>query len=304
VIAPALSVVIVNFNSGDDTRECLRTVAADLASVEWQAIVIDNASTDGSATRIEQRPNVKVIVNAANRGFGAAINQGARTPAAPLLWLLNPDCRVEPGAFVALLETLDRHPDCAIAAPQLINADGSVQASARGEPTAWTGLFGRHGLLANIFPRSAMTRRNLQSRDLVASGAESTPVDWVMGASMLIRREMFDAVGGFDERYFLYWEDADLCHRLRQRGWSTRFVPRARVVHSGGASAKTSSALAIRSFHRSAYLYYATHVVRSPWHPARWFAKVALTLRAEWRTWRTASGPDTPKKGTAPFFRK
>jgi N-acetylglucosaminyl-diphospho-decaprenol L-rhamnosyltransferase len=286
MIAPRLSVVIVNFNSGNETRECLRAVAADLASVEWQAIVIDNASTDGSAARIEQRPNVNVIVNAENRGFGAAINQAAHTTAAPLLWLLNPDCRVEPGAFVALLETLDRHPGCAIAAPQLLNADGSVQASARGEPTAWTGLFGRHGLLAKMFPRSSMTRRNLQSRDLVASGAESMPVDWVMGASMLIRREMFDAVGGFDERYFLYWEDADLCHRLRERGWSTRFVPRARVVHSGGASARTRSRLAIRAFHESAYRYYATHVVRSAWHPARWLAKAALALRAQWRIWR------------------
>jgi N-acetylglucosaminyl-diphospho-decaprenol L-rhamnosyltransferase len=283
VIAPAVSVIIVNFNSGDQTRECLRSVAADLASVEWSAVVVDNASTDGSADRIESGPNVQVIVNAENRGFGAEINQAARATSAPLLWLLNPDCGVEAGAFAALLETLDRHADCAIAAPQLLNADGSVQASARGEPTAWTGLFGRHGLLAKIFPQSAMTRRNLQSRDLVAAGSDSTPVDWVMGASMLVRRRMFHAVGGFDERYFLYWEDADLCHRLRDRGWSTRFVPRARVVHSGGASAKTSSRLAIRAFHESAYRYYATHVVRSPWHPARWFARLALTLRSWWR---------------------
>jgi GT2 family glycosyltransferase len=104
-----------------------------------------------------------------------------------------------------------------------------------------------------------------------------------MGAAMLVRAEPFEAVGGFDERYFLYWEDADLCHRLRDRGWSTRYVPRARVVHSGGASAKTGSREATRAFHRSAYLYYATHVVPSPWNPARWFARVALNARAWWR---------------------
>lgn len=283
---PGVCVIIVTFNSGDEANRCLETVARDLASVEWHAIVVDNASTDGSANLIASAPHLQVRRNAANRGFGAAVNQAARLTRAPLLWLLNPDCRVEPGAFPALVNTLDRHADCAIAAPQLLNADGSVQASARGDPTAWTGLFGRHGLLAKLFPNAAMTRRNLQSADLVAAGAESTPIDWVMGASMLIRRDMFDAVGGFDERYFLYWEDADLCRRFRARGWSTRFVPRARVLHSGGASAKTSSKLAIRAFHRSAYQYYATHVVRSRLHPARWFARVALPLRAWWRSRR------------------
>jgi len=286
VNTPAVSVIIVTFNSGDETNACLQTVARDLASVEWHAIVVDNASSDASADRISPAPNVQVRRNATNRGFGAAVNQAARLTRAPLLWLLNPDCRVEGGAFAALIDTLDRHAECAIAAPQLLNADGSIQASARGEPTAWTGLFGRHGLFAKLFPHAAITRRNLQSADLVAAGADSTPVDWVMGASMLVRREMFDAVGGFDERFFLYWEDADLCRRLRDRGWSTRFVPRARVTHSGGASAKTSSKLAIDAFHRSAYLYYATHVVRSPLHPARWLARIALPLRAWWRSRR------------------
>jgi GT2 family glycosyltransferase len=104
-----------------------------------------------------------------------------------------------------------------------------------------------------------------------------------MGASMLIRRAPFEAVGGFDERYFLYWEDADLCRRLRDRGWKTRYVPGAVVRHPGGASAATDSAFAARAFHHSAYRYYATHVVRSPWHPLRWFAKAALAARAWWR---------------------
>jgi N-acetylglucosaminyl-diphospho-decaprenol L-rhamnosyltransferase len=224
-----------------------------------------------------------LIANDTNRGFGAAVNQAAKLTRAPLLWILNPDCRVLPGAYRALVETLDRHSECAIAAPQLLNADGSVQASARGEPDAWTGLFGRHGLLTKFFPHSAAARRNLPAADLVASGVESAAVPWVMGAAMLVRREPFDRVGGFDERYFLYWEDADLCRRLRLAGFSTRYVPRARVRHPGGASAKTASRLAIRAFHDSAYRYYATHVVRSRWNPLRWFARGALALRARWR---------------------
>ena len=278
-----VAVIVINFNTSAQARTCIETAAADLAGRAWAAIIVDNASSDGGPAALQGLPRTTVMANARNAGFGAAVNQAARATGAPLLWLLNPDCEVLPGAFAALNAALDRHPECAIAAPQLLNADGSVQASARGEPSAWTGLFGRNTLLTRFFPSSAVARRNLPAADLVASGAESAPVDWVMGASMLVRREPFDLVGGFDQRYFLYWEDADLCRRLRERGWSTRYVPGARVIHSGGASAKTRSREATRAFHRSAYLYYATHLVPSPWHPARWFARVALTARAWWR---------------------
>ena len=278
-----VAVIVVNFNTTALTRACIEAAAVDLAGVEWSAIVVDNASADGGLDPLRDLPRTTVIANTRNAGFATAVNQAAKTTDARLLWLLNPDCEVRTGAFAALRETLDRHPDCAIAAPQLLNEDGSVQASARGEPSAWTGLFGRNTLLTRFFPAAKVARRNLPAADLVAAGVESAPVDWVMGAGMLVRREPFDLVGGFDERYFLYWEDADLCHRLRERGYSTRYVPRARVSHPGGASAKTQSRAATRAFHRSAYLYYATHVAPSPLNPARWIARVALTARAWWR---------------------
>jgi GT2 family glycosyltransferase len=279
-----VTVVIVNYNAGALVRRCVESAAIDLDGLAWNAIVVDNASQDGSVEGLGGLPRTRIIRNAANVGFGRAVNQAARETDAALLWLLNPDCDVVPGAFRALQETLDRHGDCAVAAPQLLNADGSVQASARGNPTALTGLFGRHTLLTRVFPSSPVARRNLPAQDLVASGVESAAVDWVMGASMLIRADLFRAVGGFDEGYFLYWEDADLCRRLRDRGWMTRYVPRARVRHPGGASAKSDRGLAEREFHRSAYRYYATHVVRSPLNPLRWLAAIALPLRARWRS--------------------
>jgi GT2 family glycosyltransferase len=285
-----VAVIVVNFNSSALARRAVESAAADLADaaqnrgpIDWAAFVVDNASIDGGAA-LGALPRTTVIANARNVGFGAAVNQAARATSARLLWLLNPDCDVLPGAFAALSATIDRHADCAIAAPRLLNADGTVQASARGEPGAWTGLFGRHTLLTRVFPSSRIARRNLPAADLVTSGVESAPVDWVMGAAMLVRREAFDLVGGFDERYFLYWEDADLCRRLRTRGLTTRYVPGARVIHEGGASARTDSRDSTRAFHRSAYLYYATHVVPSPWHPARWLARIALPARAWWRS--------------------
>jgi N-acetylglucosaminyl-diphospho-decaprenol L-rhamnosyltransferase len=280
----AVTVIVVNFNTGGLARACVERAAADLGATDWDAIVVDNASRDGSVAALGGLARTRVIANANNVGFGAAVNQAVRESGAPLLLVLNPDCAVEPGAFASLRETLARHPECAIAAPRLLNADGSVQASARGEPTAWTGLFGRHSLLTRFFPSSAVARRNLPAQDLVKAGVESAEVDWVMGAAMLIRRSAFAQVNGFDERYFLYWEDADLCRRLRAQGLSTRYVPRAIVRHPGGASAKTDSAFATRMFHESAYRYYATHVVPSPLHPARWLARVALPLRAWWRS--------------------
>ena len=280
----AVALIVVNFNAGRHLRACFESAAADLEARDWRAIVVDNASSDDSAATVEQLPRVTVVRNLENRGFGAAVNQAAAMTDAARLWLLNPDSVVERGAFARLETTLQAHLDCAIAAPRLLNADGTTQASARREPTAWTGLFGRHSLLTRLFPRSGMARRELPAADLAASATDSAVIDWVMGAAMLIRRDPFDAVGGFDERYFLYWEDADLCRRLRSRGWTTRYVPAARVSHPGGVSAGTRPAFAIRAFHHSAYLYYATHVVPSPWHPLRWIAKAGLAARSWWRT--------------------
>jgi N-acetylglucosaminyl-diphospho-decaprenol L-rhamnosyltransferase len=287
----SVRVIVVNYNTGELARRCLESVARDLADVEWEGVVVDNASADGSVAKLQGIPRVRVIPNERNVGFGAAVNQAVRGPwpvvrDPEVLFLLNPDCDIQPGAFRALVETLDAHPDCAIAAPRLSNADGSVQASARGEPNAWTGLFGRHSLLTKFFPSSAAARRNLPAQDLVDAGVESADVDWVMAAAMLVRRKAFDEVGGFDERYFLYWEDADLCRRLRDRGWKTRYVTRAIVTHPGGASAATDAAFATREFHRSAYRYFAMHIVTSPWHPARWLAKIALAVRGWWLTRR------------------
>jgi len=278
-----VTVIVVNYNSGSLTRAAVRSAAFDLAGADWNAVVVDNASPDGSAAALDGLERTAIVQNVRNVGFGVAVNQAASQTDAPLLWLLNPDCVVVAGAFDALKATLEKHRDCAIAAPQLLDADGTTQASARGYPTAWTGLFGRHSLLTKVFPNATLARTNLPAKDLVASGVESAVVDWVMGASMLIRRAPFDAVGGFDERYFLYWEDADLCRRLRNAGWMTRYVPRATVEHPGGASAATAQTFASRVFHESAYRYYATHVAPSPWHPARWLARVALPLRGWWR---------------------
>ena len=213
-----VAVIIVNFNAGEHLRASVESAVADLRDVTSTILVVDNASTDGSERGVDAMAGVRLLRNATNRGFGAAVNQAVTATDARLLWLLNPDARVVPGAFALLAATLEQYPQCAVAAPRLLNADGTVQASARGEPSALTGLFGRHGVLTRLFPRSRVARRNLPAADLVKSDIASAPVDWVMGASMLILRDRFNAVEGSTSVTSCSLGGRDLCRRLRRAG--------------------------------------------------------------------------------------
>jgi hypothetical protein len=272
-----LSVIIVNFNAGDDLRLALDSLRDTLGGFRWEAVVVDNASTDGSASVVHGfAPGVRLITNQANIGFARGMNQGLAATSAGVVLLMNPDCRLAPGAAEALAAELTRFDRCAIAGPRIVNPDGSVQGSARGDPDMLSGLFGRSTLVRRLFPQLSVSRRNVVD---LPETADSVDVDWVSGACMLARRHALNQVGGFDERYFLYWEDADLCRRLRGRGFHIRYVPRARAIHRVGQSSRTARFPAIRAFHESAYLYYATHVApRSPGRRA--LARCLLSTRA------------------------
>ena len=277
---PAISVVIVNYNAGADLRLALESLRETLAGRPWEAVVVDNASTDGSAAVVREfAPGVRLISNETNVGFARAMNQGLAATSAAHVLLMNPDCRLAPGAVDTLASELNRFDSCAIAGPRIVNPDGSIQGSARGDPDMLTGLFGRSALVRRLFPRLSISRRNVVD---VHGAADSVEVDWVSGACMLARRGALTQVGGFDERYFLYWEDADLCRRLRGRGYHIRYVPRASAIHRVGQSSRTARFPAIRAFHESAYLYYATHVApRSAIKRA--LARLILAARAWWQ---------------------
>ena len=151
----------------------------------------------------------------------------------------------------------------------------------------FTGLFGRTTLLRRLLPGLSVSKRNVV-RDTAALGDRaSVVVDWVSGACMLARRDALERVGGFDQRYFLYWEDADLCRRLRAQGYHVRYAPDATAIHRVGQSSRTARESAIRAFHESAYLYYATHVAPGPFHPKRVLARLLLTARCWWQMKRS-----------------
>ena len=276
---PELAAVIVNYNAGPDLRLALQSIADEMGGHAWEAVVVDNASSDGSSEVVTAfAPHARVLRNTLNVGFGRGINQGVAASTAPLILIMNPDCRLERGSFATMRAELDARQACAIVGPRVLDPDGSEQGSARGDPDMLTGLFGRTGPLRHLLPSSAVSRRNV-----VASGRESATVDWLSGACMLVRRTAFDDVGGFDARYFLYWEDADLCRRLRARGHEIRYVPAATAVHRVGQSSRTARAASIKAFHESAYLYYATHVAPGALNPKRAIARVLLAARCWWR---------------------
>ena len=273
------SILIVNFNSGPLLARCLASIADQIPDA--RVVVVDNASVDDSERAAEGPSDRLMLVrNPRNAGFARAVNEGMQQATGEWVMLLNPDCQLMPEAVERLEAELIARRECAIVAPRIEDEDGGIQGNARGDPTLLTGLFGRTTLLTRLFPRSRVARRNVRL-DLAQAGTSSVEVDWVSGACMMVRRAAWDTVGGFDERYFMYWEDADLCRRLRARGFTVRYVPAARVTHRVGGSSDGARSLAVRAFHRSAYVYYSMHVARNPIQ--RSFAWIVLELRCRWK---------------------
>jgi GT2 family glycosyltransferase len=270
----------VNYNAGGELVRALRSIADEMGRQTWEAVVVDNASSDGSTAAVADfAPMVRLIQNAENVGFSRGVNQGVAASTAPVVLIMNPDCRLVAGAVAALHDVLDAYPDCAVAGPRILNPDGSVQGSARGDPDMLTGLFGRRALLRRLVPSLAVARRNVVVDEIIRSGRQSAEVDWLSGACMLARRSALESIGGFDERFFLYWEDADLCRRLRAKGLHVRYVTGATAIHRVGQSSRTARTFAIRAFHESAYLYYTTHVARARFNPKRVLARAILNTR-------------------------
>ena len=273
--APLVSAILVNYNAGRELAMALQSIADDMAAQPWEAVVVDNASSDGSAGEVAAfAPHARLVQNRQNVGFARGVNQGLAATAASTVLIMNPDCRLEQGAFGVLNGELQRDEGVALVGPRILNPDGSVQGSARGDPDMLTGLFGRSTALRRALPNLAVSKRNV----VADAGGGSTDVDWVSGACMLARRSALERVRGFDERYFLYWEDADLCRRLRGEGYRIRYVPTATAVHRVGHSSRVVRSSAIRAFHESAYLYYSTHVATTA-SPKRLAAKVLLAAR-------------------------
>jgi GT2 family glycosyltransferase len=254
-----LSIVIVNWRTRELLRACLQSLRAalaePLAACTAELIVVDNASGDGSAEMVrEEFPEVKLIANGENRGYAVGNNQGLEAARGRNVMLLNPDTEVPREAVERLEACLTERPRCGAVAPMLVYPDGRPQASLRGFPTPLA-LLGAVTGLARLAPASSPLASYLP-RELPATPA---PVDQPMTSCLLFRGEALREVGPFDETFPIYFNDVDLCWRLRQSGWEIWFVPEARVVHHVGASTRQVRMAMLWESHRSLHRYYQKH---------------------------------------------
>jgi N-acetylglucosaminyl-diphospho-decaprenol L-rhamnosyltransferase len=234
--AAPITVVVVSWNTRELLANCLEGLREDAQSGLADVWVVDNASDDGSPAMVRERFGwARLIEPASNLGFGAAVNRVASQTSTPWLVAANADVRPGPGALATLVATASAGPRTGIVAPRLVQPDGTTQYSAHPFPTL------RNALIFNLGLRRLMSG-DLEQAVFPAGWDPDQPSspDWVHGALLLIRRAAWDAVGGFDERQWLYAEDLDLCWRLRRAGWIVRYEPAARVEHAVSAATKTA----------------------------------------------------------------
>ena len=265
-----LAVVLLSYNGGDDVITTLRSVIAESPS---EIVVVDNGSVDGTADRVEQLGGVKVIRNTMNRGFSVAANQAIRATSAPFVFLLNQDAVVKPGALASLQSTLASHPHAAVVGSRVLNPDGTLQPTRRRFPSFGAAVM--HGIVGIFRPNNPGTRSYTMPDEMHDAPAR---VDWVAMTATAVRRDAFDAVGGFDERYFFFVEDVDLCRRLTDAGYEIWFDPGAEVVHEWGGSWSKKPLKFIWLHQWNLFTYVRTHY-RGAWILAWPFIAAGLLVR-------------------------
>jgi GT2 family glycosyltransferase len=272
------AVVIVNYNAGPLLQEAARSALAEGAC---EVVVVDNASVDGSADNLISAlkgEKVRLIRNSENLGFAAGCNAGVRATAASAVLFLNPDCRLEPGALAKLFEVLDSAADIGMVGPLLLNPDGSEQRGGRRKiPTPMAGFANGFKLtfLSRISP-AAFGDFN-QHGDPIPTVA--TQVEAISGGAMMVKRQAIDAVGLWDEGYFLHVEDLDYCKRFAVGGWRIVFVPGARAVHVKGVSSRARPLFVEWHKHRGMVRFYEKFFARNHSAMTVAFVKSGVWLR-------------------------
>jgi hypothetical protein len=285
---PDVSVVVVSFNTRDLLHQCLTTLAHEAGGVSYETLVVDNASLDGSADMVTREfPSTTVLRSDTNLGFAAANNRAFARARGRHVVLLNSDAFLTPDALPRAVARMDADPRVGLAGGRLVGRDGSLQPSGRMFPTWVDDLVSLSGLAAR-YPESRLfgrLDRTWADPDLPAE------VDWVPGAFAIVRRSVLDEVGPFDERFFLYYEEVDLCRRIKAAGYSVWYWPDVVVIHLGGESSRTVKQIAMSHSGsqltlwrmRSALLYQRKH------HGA-WGALLARLCETFWHAARVVKG--------------
>ena len=274
--APKLSVVIVNYNAGQYLANCIGSLLA--CPLEKQIIVVDNASIDNSLDRLAGYPQIQIIRNVTNLGFATACNQGVKEASSPILLFLNPDCTFEEGTLVKLVETIEQGQQVGMVGGLIVNEDDSEQPGGRRAiPTPWRSFVRGFGLsrLSKRWPRLFydfhMHREPLPT--------EPIEVEAISGACMMVRRDVMQDVGLWDEGYFLHCEDLDWCMRFRQKGWKIMFVPSAKITHAQGVCGDNKKLFVEYHKHKGMIRFYRKFFRHQYPGALMWLVSIGVWLR-------------------------
>jgi GT2 family glycosyltransferase len=299
-LAVELSIIFVNWNAGALLSQAVDTIVAYHPSVEYEIVVVDNASTDDSIAQLrsgtrgktlEQLGRLRIIQNDQNRGFGAANNQAFKATNSPLVLVLNPDTQVTAGSIDRLIETVRSDSRVGAAGPRILNPDGSLQISVwRNPPAAWE-------IFLSSLKLYLMLPRRFRGELLLGGHWEHNhkrTVPMLGGAAILVRREVIETVGGFDERYHMYGEDHDWCLRITQAGWLLTFQPEATVFHQGGWSShqRWTNLEKIRVQLEAHYLFQKNALSRGRLMSNMFAYWLTESVQHTWRRLRRVDAPD------------
>ena len=251
-----LSIVIICWNDWKVIEDCLRSIFESKPKIEFEVIVSDNGSTDGSVERIRaQFPSVRLVENGSNLGFAKGNNAGIRDARGEYVLILNPDTITHPGSLDRWIEFADRHPEAGAFGCRILNPDGTYQESARPFPTV------RRSLVAALGLRQVgrLTRAFLSDKYEGWKGDSERDIDWQSGSCVLFRGDLLKKLGGFDERFFYHYEEVDLCLRVWAVGYSIRFTPEVTVTHLGGQSVGRFPVRFALETNRNRYRYFYKH---------------------------------------------
>lgn len=249
--AVLVSIILVNYNGAEVVLNCVRSIVQFLHAVPYEVIVVDNASTDGSAALMAEFPTVQLIRQAENQGFGAGNNVGAKQAKGEFLLLLNTDTLLLSDVLPSLVALMQAHSDVGIIGTKLLNPDGTLQLSVAAEIS----LTGEYQTLKQLKQYTVPQQRAV----LEQTFNQIQSVDIVIGAVFFMRKALFEALNGFDETFFMYFEESDLCQRSRDRGWRVLYTPDVAIIHLGGYSVSKVSERMQLEYRRSQLYYYQKH---------------------------------------------
>jgi N-acetylglucosaminyl-diphospho-decaprenol L-rhamnosyltransferase len=271
-----LTVATVSYRSADRVAALLSSLKA--STIPIPRLIVANNAVDDDAIRdlAAAETQVEVVETGANLGYGGAMNAAIRERPSTSRWILliNPDLRFEPDAIERMLATGDSEPDIGVVGPLIMTPHGEVYPSARRLPSLRTGV--GHALFSRLWPGNPWTHAYLSDRE---DPPRRRDAGWLSGSCLLVRRKAFDAVDGFDESYFMYFEDVDLGARIARAGWRLVYEPDAVIHHEGGHSTSTAARKMVIAHHRSAYLYLSRKYRAWYLWPVRVTLRVGLAIR-------------------------